>query len=304
MFFINAQGFAVYGMITVLIGAILNIFLDPLFIFTFNMGIKGAAIATVISQMVSSIFVLWFLFFKKNSLKLEFKYMKLSFKTILPILALGLSPFVMQATEALVQLTLNSSMEKYASSVSESTQLVAALGVIFSVMQIISLPLSGLSQGVGPIISYNYGANKIDRVKKTIKITIFIAFCFLVVVNLLIQFCPIIFIKFLSPSEEVTSICIRSIKIFTLGTIFFTFQFPGQQAIVALGEAKVSLCLALLRKVILLIPLALILPLFIVPSTDGVLWAEPLADAIAGTITAIVFILRTRYLFRKKESKV
>lgn len=282
--FINTQGFAKTGMITVIIGALINIILDPIFIFGLNLGVKGAAIATVISQCVSAIWVVFFLFGKKSTIKIKKKYLLPNKKVILSIMALGVSPFVMQSTESLVLISMNSKLQAYGGDLA-----VGAMTIMSSIMQIVLLPLMGLTQGAQPIISYNFGAKKMERVKATFKLLVKCCITYTVIMwGSLILF-PEVFVSIFNNKPELVTITSWSIKIFFAGIGIFGAQVACQQTFLALGQAKSSLILALLRKVVLLIPLIFILPLFIQNKLFAVLLAEPVADITASMITIMTF---------------
>ena len=255
--FINTQGFAKIGMITVAIGAIINIVLDPIFIFGLNMGVKGAALATVVGQMVSAIWVLQFLFGKKSILKIRKKYIIPSLKVIIPVMALGISPFIMQATESIVLISLNNQLLKYGGDLA-----VGAMTIMSSVMQIILLPLTGLTQGAQPIISYNFGANQLDRVKKTFKLLLICCLTYTVSMWAAIMITPETFVRIFNNKPELMEITSWSMRIYFAGILVFGAQIACQQTFLALGQAKISTVLALLRKIVLLVPLIFILPLF------------------------------------------
>lgn len=284
--FINTQGFAKIGMVTVAIGAIINIVLDPIFIFGLNMGVKGAALATVVGQMVSAIWVLQFLFGKKSILKIRKKYIIPSLKVILPVVALGVSPFIMQATESIVLISLNNQLLKYGGDLA-----VGAMTIMSSVMQIILLPLMGLSQGAQPIISYNFGADKMDRVKKTFKLLLMCCLTYTVVMWAAIMITPETFVSIFNNKPELMEITSWSMRIYFAGILVFGAQIACQQTFLALGQAKISMILALLRKIVLLVPLIFILPLFLQDGLKAVLLAEPIADIGATLVTVITFII-------------
>lgn len=295
--FITTQGFATTSMLTVVIGAVLNIVLDPLFIFVFDMGVQGAALATILSQAVSAIWVMLFLFGKKTTLKIRKKNLKISPSILLPVLALGVSPFIMQSTESLLSVVLNTSLLKYGGDVA-----VGAYTVIASVMQIVNLPLQGLTQGAQPIVSFNYGARNFPRVKKTIRLLLTCTLSFTTLFWLLIMICPQIFVRIFSTDPALTETTVWAIRIFLFGTFAFGAQGGCQQTFLALGQAKVSLLLALLRKVVLLIPLIFILPMFFENQLFGVFVAEPIADIAAAIVTAIAFFAWTKkHLKETKE---
>lgn len=284
--FINTQGFARIGMITVAIGAIINIVLDPIFIFGLNMGVKGAALATVFGQLVSAIWVLQFLFGKNSVLKIRKKYIVPNFKVILPVIALGISPFIMQATESVVLISLNNQLLKYGGDLA-----VGAMTIMSSVMQIILLPLMGLSQGAQPIISYNFGAEQMDRVKNTFKLLLISCLTYTVIMWLGIMITPETFVSIFNNKPELVEITSWSMRIYFAGILVFGAQIACQQTFLALGQAKISMVLALLRKIVLLVPLIFILPLIIQDGLQAVLLAEPIADIVATLVTVITFTI-------------
>ncbi|NFT08057.1 MATE family efflux transporter [Clostridium botulinum] len=294
--FINTQGFAKVGMTTVMIGAVINIVLDPILIFGFNMGVKGAALATILSQTVSAAWVLYFLFGKKSILKIRNKYLVPDAKIVLSIMALGVSPFIMQATESLVLISQNNQLSLYGGDLA-----VGAMTIMSSIMQIILLPLMGLSQGAQPIISYNYGAKNVDRVKKTFKLLLISCLSYTVIMWLLIMIFPQGFVKLFNSDPKLIEMTSWSMRIFFAGIIIFGAQIACQQTFLALGKAKISLVLALLRKIILLIPLIFIFPMFFEDKLRGVLMAEPVADILAALSTVTCFIILSKKLFKIKE---
>lgn len=283
--FVASQGFAKISMTTVMIGAVLNIILDPILIYALGLGIRGAALATVISQTVAALWVIRFLLSKRTILKLRPKNFKLHREFVLPMVALGVSPFIMQSTESLMQLTFNSGMKMYGGS--RVDQLVGSMAVIFSIMQIITLPLVGLTQGSQPVISYNYGAKKIDRVKKAFRCLITVALGFSCAMFALCQLAPQVLVKIFTADPDLLSAAVGMVRIFMLGIFVMGAQMACQQTFVALGQAKISMFLALLRKVILLIPLAIIFPMFW--GVTGILAAEPVADILAAGTTSLMF---------------
>ena len=284
--FITAQGFTKTSMITVLIGAILNCILDPIFIYAFNLGVKGAAIATVISQFASAIFTILFLTSDKSVLKLKFKNFKLNFKILLPCLLLGLSPFIMQFTEAIISICFNSSLQKYGGDIA-----VGSMTILSSLMQFSMLPIMGLSQGAQPVISYNYGAKSSSRVKQAFKILLISSLSYSVVLWLSLMLFPSGFAKIFTTDKELIEYTIWAIHIYFATSGLFGIQIACQQTFVAIGNAKVSLFLAVLRKILLLIPLIFFLPLICNNEVLGVLLAEPIADGIAVTVTGIAFLI-------------
>ena len=292
--FINTQGFAKIGMCTVLIGAGINIVLDPIFIFGLDMGVKGAALATVIGQFASALWALYFLFGKKSILKIRKKYLVPSLKVILPVMSLGIAPFIMQSTESLVLTVLNTKLQAYGGDLA-----VGAMTIMSSITQIVILPVSGLSQGAQPIISYNYGAKNFDRVKQAFKALLICSFAFTTIMWLLLMFIPHLFVSIFNNDPALMEITTWSIKIFYGGVFLMGAQVACQQTFVALGQAKISMFLALLRKIILLIPLVYILPSFMDNKLQGVLTAQPIADILAATTTIICFSI----FYKKHLSK-
>lgn len=282
--FINCQGRPGVAMMSVIIGAVLNTILDPLFIFTFGLGVKGAAIATVISQAASATWVLSFLFSKKALMRLDFKEMRPDFAVVGKISALGISPFVMASTESLVGFALNGQLQKYGNDIH-----VSALTVMQSAMQMVSIPLAGFSQGIIPVLSYNYGHGKNDRVKECFKITLAVMFGVNLVGMVFMILCPSLIGSMFTDEASVIETVAQYMPIFLLGMTIFGLQRTCQNTFVALGQAKISLFIALLRKVILLVPLTYLLPVFM--GVVGVYAAEAIADAAAATLCALIFII-------------
>lgn len=296
--FINTQGFTKIGMLTVIIGAAINIVLDPILIFGFNMGVKGAALATIIAQGVSTIFVLRFLFGKKSILKIRKRYLKINKKLALSIVSLGVAPFIMQATESLVLVSLNNQLLKYGGDLA-----VGAMTVMSSVMQVIMMPLTGLTQGAQPIMSYNFGAKAMTRVKKTFKLLFVICLSYSALMVLLIMIFPEVFVSIFNNKPELVEITSWAMRIYFGGMCLFGAQIACQQTFLALGQAKTSLIIAMLRKIVLLVPLIFILPMFIEDGLTAVLLAEPVADIIAIISTVIIFIVFYKKTFNNKEEE-
>jgi len=295
--FISAQGFAKISMMTVLIGAVCNIILDPVFIFGLNMGVKGAAIATVISQFISMVWILRFLTGSKTELRIRKENLKLNPQIFLPCMALGLSPFIMQATESLISVCFNSSLLKYGGDIA-----VGSMTILTSVMTFSILPLQGLCQGSQPIISYNYGAKNADRVKQGFKLTLVSCLVFSFTVWALVMLFPQNFIKLFNNNPELVDFASHALRIYMAVNCVFGAQIACQQTFIALGNAKCSLFLALLRKIILLIPLIYILPQFISNKTNAVFLAEPVADIIAVSCTVILFTVQFRKSMKELNS--
>ena len=298
--FISAQGFAKTAMITVCVGAGLNIALDPLFIFVFDMGVKGAAWATIISQTVSTLWVLWFVTGKKTLLKLRVKNMPLERTVILSAMALGLSPFIMQSTESLVQIAFNKSLAYYGGDL-----YVGAVVILTSVMQFFMMPIMGFAQGSQPIIGYNYGSGDHGRVKSAIGYCVLFCAAFGALLWCITIFFPQIPISLFTDDPQLMALTMKAMRLFFLGMIVFGFQMAFQNIFIALGQAKISMFVAVLRKLILLIPLVLILPLFIQPQTFAVFLAEPISDVASALTCTLLFLFKVKKLFNapKKETE-
>lgn len=289
--FIYTQGFAKIGMATVITGAVINIILDSIFIFVFDMGVKGAALATIIAQVVSALWVFHFLIGNKSIIKIKRKYLVPDLNIVLSIIALGVSPFIMHSTESIVLIVLNNKVQVYGGDLA-----VGAMTIMSSIMQIVTLPIIGLSQGAQPIISYNYGAGNLHRVKKTFKILFINCITYTIIMWGLLMLFPKVFVSIFNNKSELLQITSMSIRIFFSGILLFGAQIACQQTFLALGQAKISLIMALLRKVVLLIPLIFILPIFFEDKLKAVLLAEPIADVLAAITTSICF-----YIFYKRN---
>ncbi len=282
--FVNAQGFAGTGMITVAIGAVCNIILDPIFIFGLGMNVKGAALATIISQGVSCVWILKFLTGKRSILKIRRRNLKLEKHIVSACISLGLAPFIMQFTESALFVSFNTNLLKYGGDIA-----VGAMTILSSVMQFSMLILQGLTQGSQPIVSFNYGAGNIERVKKAFHLLLRIATCYSVLLWALCMFCPQIFVSIFTSDLELKAYTIWALRIYMGASLIFSVQISCQQTFIALGNAKTSVFLALLRKIILLIPLIFLLPLVFENKAMGVFIAEPIADVLAVTTTAFLF---------------
>ena len=294
--FITAQGKAKTSMFTVLIGAVTNIILDPIFIFVFNMDVRGAALATIISQAISCIWILAFMTSKRTILKLKLKNLKISPNIILPCLALGFSPFIMQFTESILFVSFNTSLLKYGGDLA-----VGAMTILSSIMQFSFLPIMGLTQGAQPIISYNYGANNLNRVKSAFKILLISCLSFSLLMWIISEFFPYVFVRIFTSDEELINYAIWALKIYMAASLIFGAQTACQQTFVALGNAKISAFLAILRKVILLIPLIFILPVFMQNKVMAVLLAEPIADFLAVCTTVTLFTIYFKKLLKNSS---
>lgn len=296
--FITCQGRSGIAMLSVLIGAVMNIALDPLFIFVFDMGVAGAAIATVISQASSAVWILLFLFSKKATLRIKPRLMKPNLKIIGTICSLGIAPFVMASTESFVGFVLNSGLKTYGGDI-----YISALTVMQSAMQIVGVPLSGFTQGVTPVISYNFGAGNKKRVKNAFFISLAVMFTFNFVIIMAMILMPGLFASIFTSDKALIAVVKEIMPMFLAGMTIFGLQRACQNTFVALGQSLISLFIALLRKVILLIPLALILPKFVTPSVNGVFLAEPIADALCALICTAIFFLTFRKMLSKCEKK-
>ena len=292
--FITAQGHARTAMLSVLIGAITNIILDPIFIFGFDMGVKGAAIATVISQGLSALWVLWFLCSKKSTLRLSPKIIRFKAKIVGKISALGVAPFIMQATESAIVVVFNSGLLKYGGDLH-----VGTMTIMQSLMQMTFVPLQGFTTGVQPIISYNYGAKNYDRVRSTIKRMVVVAVICSLAMGIIIPSFPRTFGLMFTTSEDILALLEQILPIYFAAVWIFGLQVGSQSTFLSLGQAKKSLFVALLRKVILLIPLALILPNFF--GVMGIYYSEPIASTTSAIIAFCLLIYCYRGL-RKEEN--
>ena len=296
--FITAQGFAKQGMLTVLIGAVCNIVLDPILIFVLDMGVRGAALATVLSQGVSCAWVLLFLFGKKSILKLRAKNFLQSPRLILPCVALGTATFIMQASESVISVCFNSSLAKYGGDIA-----VGAMTILSSVMQFALLPLQGISQGAQPILSYNFGAKNVERVKKTYRVLLVVCLSYSVLIWAFVMGFPSVFAGIFTPDETLLAFTSRALRIYCAVLLLFGVQLACQMTFVSIGNAVCSIIVAVTRKFILLIPLIYLMPTLVSDKTMGVYLAEPVADALAVTFTAILFFFQFRKAMRKLEAE-
>lgn len=285
--FISSQGEAKTAMFSVLIGAGINIILDPIFIFGLfglpAMGVKGAALATIMAQAVSAVWVVSFLISKKSSVRIKLKNLKPNWEIIGFIGALGVSPFIMQATESLIAVVFNSGLHKYGSDL-----YVGSMTVLQSVMQLVVIPVQGITQGTQPIISYNYGAKNLKRVKKCFKIVLVVTMCVTTVATIATMAAPTLFAKIFTNEAELIELVGKVLPIYMSGIWIFGMQMACQSTFMGLGQAKICLFLALLRKVILLVPMALILPKFF--GVMGIYYAEPIADICSALTAGMIFI--------------
>ena len=289
--YISGQGEAKIAMLSVLIGAVLNICLDPLFIFAFHMGVRGAALATIISQAVSAAWIVRFLTSEKSVMRLKVKNMHLDGSTIKMIAGLGISPFIMQSTESLVTITLNTGLQKYGGDL-----YVGSMSILMSIMQLITIPVQGITQGIQPIISYNYGAGNIPRVKATLKRMILVCLTGTLILAGVAIFFPGVYTGLFTNNKDLLNLTCQVMPVYFLGISIFGIQCACQTSFISLGQAKVSLFIALLRKIILLIPLAIIFPKFM--GVMGIYRAEPVADVLSVLTTSILFVITMKKVLR------
>lgn len=282
--YINAQGFAKTGMLSVLIGAVCNIILDPVFIFVLRLGVRGAALATIISQCVSCVWVISFLCGKKTILHIRRENIKIEAKIVLPCVALGLSPFVMQGSESILSVCFNSSLQAYGGDIA-----VGAVTILTSVTQFAMLPLQGLAQGAQPITSYNFGARSRERVKQTFLLLLRTSVIYSCVLWVLIMLFPRMFAVIFTADAALIDFTARVLRIFCAALLLFGIQISCQMTFISLGNAKWSILAAVMRKFVLLIPLIYILPHLMADKVTAVYLAEPVADTLAVTFTAVAF---------------
>ena len=294
--FITAQGFAKTGMLTVLIGAVCNIVLDPIMIFVLNQGVSGAALATIISQGISTIWVLSFLKSNKSNIRLKKEYMTLEKDVIVPCVTLGLATFIMQASESIISVCFNSSLQRYGGDIA-----VGAMTILSSVMQLAMLPMQGIGQGAQPIASYNFGAKNKARVKETFKWLLVSSLVYSTLLWLFIMTCPKLFASIFSPDAVLIDYTANALRIYCAALFLFGIQIACQMIFVSIGNAVDSIIVAVLRKFVLLIPLIYIVPHFVSDATTGVFSAEPIADALAVAFTATLFFFEFRKALKKLD---
>lgn len=291
--FIICQGQAEIGMMTVLVGAIANLVLDPVFIFLLHMDVQGAAVATVISQTISAVWIILFLAGKKSTIRIRRVYIRPDMKNIKRICALGISPFIMRSTESLINIVMNRGLQIYGGDL-----YVGSLTILQSVTQFLYAPLNGFTQGVQPIISYNYGAGKFDRVKKSYRGMISTVFLYAFITTGIVMLFPGFFAGLFTEDARLIELVAKVAPVFLCGMLIFGIQQGVQPAFLAMGQAKVSLFLAMLRKVILLVPLALLLPHFL--GVWGVYVAEPISDTVSAIVAGILFLTQIRKILSKE----
>ena len=296
-FFITAQGFTKISMVSVLIGALSNIVLDPVFIFGLNMGVKGAALATILSQAISSVWVISFLCGKKTRLRIRKQNLRLRRKIILPCIALGMAAFIMQASESVISICFNSSLLHYGGDIA-----VGAMTIMVSVMQFAMLPMQGIAQGAQPISSFNYGAGNAGRVKKTFRLLLATCLTYSFALWAAVMLVPEAFVRIFTPDAELIAFAAPMLRIYLGGLCIFGIQIACQMTFTSLGKALNSIIVAVVRKFVLLIPLIYIMPYIVSEQTMGVYMAEPVADVIAVTFTSVLFAFQFRKSMREIET--
>lgn len=296
--FISAQGFSRISMLTVIIGALTNIILDPIFIFAFGMGVQGAALATILSQALSAAWAVYFLCGKHTVLRLYRKNFKVDRRVLLPCIALGVAPFAMQATESVLVLCFNSSLLRYGGDLA-----VGAMTILSSVMQFALLPLQGLTQGGQPIISFNYGAGNARRIKQAFRLQTICCFTYSSLLWALVMLVPSLFVSIFTSDPQLASITQWALRVYMAGVLLMGIQISCQQTFIAFGNSKVSAFLAIFRKILVLIPLIYLLPLLLSDDVFAVFLAEPIADTIAVATTVTLFTLEFKKLLARLERK-
>ena len=295
--FISAQGFTKIAMISVIVGAVANIALDPLFIYAFGMGVQGAALATVLSQALSCAWVIFFLCSSKSLLRLRTKNLVPTPKVVLPCVALGSATFIMQASESVISICFNSSLLRYGGDIA-----VGAMAILTSIMQFAMLPSQGIAQGAQPILSYNYGAGNAERVKKTYKTLLVSCLIYSVTLWLAVMLFPRVFVSIFTPDDALVAFAAKALRIYFSGMVLFGIQIACQMTFVSLGNAPSSILVAVVRKFVLLLPLIYIVPHLASNPTTGVYLAEPIADVTAVTFTAILFVFQFKKALKRIES--
>ena len=296
--FISAQGFTKISMISVLVGAVANITLDPIFIYGLNMGVRGAALATILSQALSTAWVVYFLCSKKTILRLRAKNLVPTAKIVLPCIALGSATFIMQASESVISVCFNSSLLNYGGDVA-----VGAMAILTSIMQFAMLPPQGIAQGAQPILSYNYGAKNVERVKKTYKTLLVACVIYSVTLWLAVMLMPRVFVSIFTPDPTLIDFAAKALRIYYCGMVLFGIQIACQMTFVSLGNAPSSILVAVVRKFVLLLPLIYIVPRLANNPTIGVYMAEPIADVTAVTFTTILFIFQFKKALKKIDTE-
>lgn len=293
--YITTQGFSKDAMKTVLIGALCNIVLDPIFIFGFRMGVQGAALATIISQGVSALWVLRFLTGKKTIIRIKREYLRINWRIMKPVLALGISPFIMSATESAINIAFNMQLSRFGGDVA-----VGAMTILSSIMQLQMMPVQGVSQGAQPIMSFNYGAGNVERVRRTYKLLLICCFGYTMLFWATVHLMPQAYVSIFNKSPELLGTTTWALRIYMAVSGIFGIQMAVQQTFVSLGQAKISLFIACLRKIILLIPLIFILPACFDNKVFAVFLAEPVSDFISVTVAGSLFLLNIKKILEKK----
>lgn len=283
-YFINAQGYAKYGMMTLLIGGILNIVLDPIFIFVFHLDVAGAAIATVLSQLVSCVWVMKFLLSKKSTIKIKKEHMKLDIEIMKKVLGLGFSPFFMSSTEGILQVSFNRQLLLFGGDMA-----VSSMTIMMSMAQILSLPMEGIAQGTQPIISYNFGAKHYHRVRQTISLAIKVSLAYSVIGVLSMEFFPEAFVSLFAKDQALIDLAAKMLKIYVFGFIIMGANSTYQQTYTSLGFGARSFFFAFYRKIFLLIPLIYVLPMFMTQGVYAVILAEPISDLLTTFTNTFAF---------------
>lgn len=295
--FITAQGFTKISMISVIVGAVANIILDPIFIYGLGMGVSGAALATIISQALSCVWVIFFLCSKNSILKLRPRWFLPIPKIVLPCIALGTATFIMQASESVISVCFNSSLLGYGGDIA-----VGAMTILTSVMQFAMLPAQGIAQGAQPILSYNYGSKNAERVKQTYKLLLKVCLIYSVAIWTAVMLFPSVFVSIFTPDAELISFASVALRIYFAGMLLFGIQIACQMTFVSLGNAASSVIVAVVRKFVLLLPLIYIMPNLVSDRTLGVYMAEPIADVLAVTFTLVLFIFQFKRAMKKIDS--
>ena len=296
--FISAQGFTKISMISVLVGAIANIILDPVLIYGFNMGVSGAALATIISQALSCAWIISFLCSKRSLLRLDMRKIVPTPKIVLPCIALGTATFIMQASESVISVCFNASLLNYGGDIA-----VGAMTILTSIMQFALLPSQGIAQGAQPILSFNYGAKNSERVKQTYRLLLKTCLIYSVTIWAAVMLFPSAFVSIFTPDAQLIAFASKALRIYFCGMVLFGIQIACQMTFVSLGNAAASVTVAVVRKFVLLLPLIYVMPNIISDRTIGVYVAEPVADIIAVTFTAILFIFQFKKAIKKIESE-
>lgn len=297
--FITAQGFTRQSMLTVLIGAVLNIILDPIFIFVLGLGVRGAAMATIISQFVSCTWVVSFLCGKKTLLSIRPAYLRMDRNIVLSCVALGIAPFIMQGSEGIISICFNSSLQKYGGDIA-----VGAMTVLSSTMMLAMLPLNGIAQGAQPILSYNFGALRPDRVKALFFLLLKVCLAFSSCLWLIIMLFPRGFVSIFTPDPELIAYTARAIRVYAAVIFVMGIQIACQMTFISMGNAKASAIVAIVRKFLLLLPFVYILPHFMEEKAMGVFLTEPVSDVLAISFTVILFTVQFKKALKKMEDRI